>query len=98
MWQVLRGHIMDKPNIVIVGAGLSGVTAAHRLIRKGFLNVHICEASDRIGGRIHTLKYGRPTYCTVMSGTIFIYLVSLNLYILAIVLAFAQICIFICIL
>ncbi len=40
-------------NILIVGAGLSGLLTAYRLKNAGF-NVKIIEGRDRIGGRIHT--------------------------------------------
>ena len=42
-----------KPIITIIGAGISGLTAAVYLHRKGF-KVQILEASDRAGGRIKT--------------------------------------------
>lgn len=42
-----------KPKITIIGAGISGLTAAVYLHRNGF-NVQILEASDRSGGRIKT--------------------------------------------
>ena len=42
-----------KPTITIIGAGISGLTAAVYLHRKGF-NIQILEASDRVGGRIKT--------------------------------------------
>ena len=59
-----------KISIVIVGAGISGLQAAHTLLThpasKSF-DVSILEASDRIGGRVHTaspwdfpLDYGAP--------------------------------------
>ncbi|ACU63459.1 flavin monoamine oxidase family protein [Chitinophaga pinensis] len=42
----------DK-RIVIIGAGLSGLTLAYTLKKKG-INATILEAADRPGGRIHT--------------------------------------------
>ncbi|SFO53190.1 monoamine oxidase [Chitinophaga sp. YR627] len=42
----------DK-RIVIIGAGLSGLTLAYALKKKG-INASILEATDRPGGRIHT--------------------------------------------
>lgn len=45
--------------IVIVGAGIAGLTAAHTLRKNGFSEVVVLEGSDRIGGRIHTEAYGK---------------------------------------
>ena len=42
-----------KPTITIIGAGISGLTAAVYLQRKGF-KIQILEASDHAGGRIKT--------------------------------------------
>lgn len=42
-----------KPTITIIGAGISGLTAAVYLHQKGY-NVQILEASERAGGRIKT--------------------------------------------
>ncbi len=42
-----------KPKITIIGAGISGLTAAVYLHKKGF-PIQILEASDRAGGRIKT--------------------------------------------
>lgn len=42
-----------KPSITIIGAGISGLTAAVYLHKKGF-NIQILESSDRAGGRIKT--------------------------------------------
>uniref|UniRef100_A0A182YEB5 Amine oxidase n=1 Tax=Anopheles stephensi TaxID=30069 RepID=A0A182YEB5_ANOST len=47
-----------NPRIVIIGAGAAGVAAATRLIERGYKNVKILEAENRIGGRIHTVPFG----------------------------------------
>lgn len=48
----------EDPKIVIIGCGLSGVSAAHKLVKAGFHNVQILEATGRSGGRIHTDRLG----------------------------------------
>lgn len=47
-----------QPRVVIIGAGIAGISAASRLHESGFTDVIILEASDRIGGRIHTVQFG----------------------------------------
>ncbi|XP_029157488.1 spermine oxidase-like [Nylanderia fulva] len=47
-----------EPNIVIIGAGMAGLSAAHRLVQCGFHNFTILEATDRPGGRIHSCWLG----------------------------------------
>lgn len=42
-----------KPTITIIGAGISGLTAAVYLHQKGY-RIQILEASDRVGGRVKT--------------------------------------------
>lgn len=44
---------MSNPDVLIVGAGLSGLCCAHHLTKNG-LSCEIFEASDTIGGRIKT--------------------------------------------
>uniref|UniRef100_A0A3Q3WHY1 Amine oxidase domain-containing protein n=1 Tax=Mola mola TaxID=94237 RepID=A0A3Q3WHY1_MOLML len=46
------------PRVVVVGCGISGVAAAHRLVKAGFHRVQILEATGRSGGRIHTGRLG----------------------------------------
>lgn len=45
----------QQTDIVVIGAGLTGLTAAYRLMRED-RSVHIIEQSDRTGGQIHTLR------------------------------------------
>ncbi|BES96857.1 Flavin containing amine oxidoreductase [Nesidiocoris tenuis] len=48
----------DKPCVVIVGAGIAGLSAAQRLISCGITDVTVLEATDRPGGRIHSCWMG----------------------------------------
>ena len=47
--------------VLILGAGISGITAAKTLHDAGFHNFRILEASDRIGGRIRETRLGEHT-------------------------------------
>ena len=48
-----------QPRIVVVGAGLAGLTCAYRLKQAG-LNADLYEASTRVGGRCWTIKDFSP--------------------------------------
>ncbi|XP_075697944.1 peroxisomal N(1)-acetyl-spermine/spermidine oxidase [Rhinoderma darwinii] len=47
------------PVVVIVGAGISGIVAAEKLHRRGFLNIKVLEATGRTGGRIRTQSFAK---------------------------------------
>lgn len=47
-----------EKRIIIIGAGVSGIAAASKLISNGFRHVILLEAENRIGGRIHTVPFG----------------------------------------
>ena len=42
-------------DVIIIGGGASGLSTACKLIELGHENILILEASDRLGGRIHTI-------------------------------------------
>jgi len=46
---------MNQNNIVIIGAGISGLTRAYFLTKKGF-NVTVLESRDVVGGSMRTIK------------------------------------------
>ncbi|MEO6167856.1 MAG: NAD(P)/FAD-dependent oxidoreductase [Chitinophagales bacterium] len=45
---------MQKEEIIIIGAGASGMMAARELVKEGY-SVLVLEGRNRVGGRIHTL-------------------------------------------
>lgn len=55
------GTLPSNPDVVIIGAGASGIAAARALIGRGF-EVLVIEAADRIGGRAYTESsiFGAP--------------------------------------
>ena len=46
---------MATRDVIVIGAGMAGVTAARSLVGAG-LRVQIVEARQRVGGRIHTVR------------------------------------------
>lgn len=43
--------------ICIVGAGAAGLSAAHYLSARGYKNVTVLEAADRVGGKCHSIDF-----------------------------------------
>ncbi|XP_075237369.1 spermine oxidase-like isoform X4 [Lycorma delicatula] len=48
----------EKYKVIIVGAGISGMGAATRLLSNNFSDITILEASNRLGGRVYTAPFG----------------------------------------
>lgn len=52
----------QKAQIVVIGAGLAGLSAAQHLLSNGFQRTIVLEATERYGGRISSQRFG-DTYC-----------------------------------
>ncbi|WP_405661674.1 FAD-dependent oxidoreductase [Streptomyces sp. NBC_01166] len=50
---MIRAHAADHADVVIIGAGIAGLSAAHQLIGAG-VGVSVLEAAARVGGRMAT--------------------------------------------
>ncbi len=46
----MNAHLSSAERVVIIGAGPTGLGAAHRLCQMGHQNYHLYEASDHVGG------------------------------------------------
>ena len=42
------------PLVIVIGAGMAGLSAANHLVNSGIHDVVVLEARDRIGGRMFT--------------------------------------------
>lgn len=50
---------MSQNDCIIIGAGVAGLSAARTFAEAGKTNILVLEASDRIGGRVHTAETPR---------------------------------------
>ncbi|XP_069779659.1 spermine oxidase isoform X1 [Narcine bancroftii] len=51
-----------QPRIVVIGAGLAGLSAAKLLLASGFTDITVLEASEQLGGRVQSIKLGCATF------------------------------------
>lgn len=47
--------MMQNRSVIVIGAGMAGLSAAHELTKAGW-NVTVLEARSRVGGRVHTVR------------------------------------------
>lgn len=53
--QMIKSTLMKNKSVIIIGAGLAGLSAAYELQKAGW-QVTVLEARDRVGGRVQTLR------------------------------------------
>jgi monoamine oxidase len=56
-----RSALPARVDVVVVGAGLTGLTAAYRLAERG-VDVRVLEAAPRVGGRVQTVAWPDRLY------------------------------------
>ena len=49
--------LMDKQDIIIIGAGISGLSLAHYCAKEG-LKTLVIEKTERVGGTFHSHRFG----------------------------------------
>lgn len=54
----VQANLPKDRKILVIGAGASGIAATSKLLENEYMNVLLLEASDRIGGRINSVKFG----------------------------------------
>lgn len=53
--QMIKSTLMKNKSVIIIGAGLAGLSAGYELQKAGW-QVTVLEARDRVGGRVQTLR------------------------------------------
>ncbi len=48
-------------DVIIIGAGMAGISAANKLQKNELKNILILEASDQVGGRVESVEFGGVT-------------------------------------
>lgn len=53
-------NIENLYKVIVIGGGAAGLAAIQKLIKNGINNCILLEATDHLGGRILTVKHGKP--------------------------------------
>jgi monoamine oxidase len=59
----------QQPDLAIIGGGITGLAAAYEAVKRGQTNIHVYEASNRLGGKIQS---GQVNGVTINRGAEFI--------------------------
>ncbi len=57
---ILSAYSLNQ--VIIVGGGMSGLSASVKLKESGITNVIILEASNRLGGRMNTVPFRNKSF------------------------------------
>lgn len=63
MAQAVSADSQDVLDVVVIGAGLAGLTAARDVDRAGGISFAVLEARDRVGGRTYNHQLGNGVIC-----------------------------------
>ena len=53
-------ELENYTQFLVIGGGISGLSAASHLAKNGFTDFKLLEARNRLGGRIATMQLGSP--------------------------------------
>lgn len=51
-------NVTNVYDVIVIGAGVSGLSTCAQLIQNGIKNILLIEAGNRLGGRVNTISYG----------------------------------------
>ena len=59
---------MSEFQAIVIGGGISGISACIKLVESGIDNILLLEASNRLGGRMNTVQLGKILFqCPVFN-------------------------------
>ena len=64
---VERAHSLANMSVVVIGGGISGLSAGNEALQLGALRVDVLEASDQLGGRLRLEEVAVLCVCRCLS-------------------------------